>query len=82
MVISLEISDEILSKLERTPGQFAQEMRLAAAMFWVQREQLSTGLGAKVAGIPYADFLQALADAKIEWAAVDLDELRREIARD
>jgi hypothetical protein len=79
--VSFEIPDEVLCTIDKTPEQFAQAVRLAAAMFWFQRDELSTGRAAKVAGLHRADFLQALADAKIENAAVDMDELRREFAR-
>ncbi len=78
--VSFEIPDEYLCTFEQTPEEFARAVRLAAAMFWYEREELSMGRGAEVAGIPYADFMMALAEAKIQNVAVDLDELRREFA--
>jgi hypothetical protein len=79
--VSFEIPDEFLCAFDKTPEQFAQDVRLAAAMYWVDREEISTGRGAQLAGIHYADFIQALAAAKIEAFKVDIDELRRELAR-
>ena len=79
--VSFEIPDEQLHKFKKTPEQFVQAIRLAAAMFWYDREELSIGRAAEVADIPYADFKEALAAAKIETFKVDIDELRQELAR-
>lgn len=79
--VSFEIQDEELCKFDKTPEQFAQAVRLAAAMFWYDLEEISIGRAAAVAGIPYADFMEALAAAKIETFKVDIDELRQELAR-
>ena len=79
--VSFEIPDEQLHKFKKTPEQFAQAVRLAAAMFWYDREEISIGRAAEVAGIPYADFMDALSVAKIETFKIDIDELRQELAR-
>ncbi|MGH2598494.1 MAG: UPF0175 family protein [Dehalococcoidia bacterium] len=79
--VTFEISDEFLCAFEQTADQFAQAMRLAAALFWYQREEMSLGRAAQAAGMSYADFMEALAAAKIETFKVDLDDLRRELAR-
>jgi len=79
--VSFEIPDEYLCTFEQTPEEFARAVRLAAAMFWFQREERSTGRAAEVAGMNRAEFLQALANAKIQNVAVDPDELRREFSR-
>jgi hypothetical protein len=57
-------------------------VRLAAALFWVERQEISVGRGAQVAGMPYASFIDELAAAKIEALAPDIEELRRELARE
>jgi hypothetical protein len=42
---------------------------------------LSTSQAARLAGVTYADFLEAAARAKVELFPVKLDELKEEISR-
>lgn len=78
--VSVEVPDEVVCHSEQSPEEFAQAMRLAA-MFWYQREEMSMARAAKLAGMHRAEFMMALADAKIDTVAVDIDDLRRELAR-
>jgi predicted HTH domain antitoxin len=79
--VSFDIPDEELCTFDKSPEQFARAVRLAAAMFWYNQNEISIGRAATVAGIPYADFMEALAATKIETFRVDIDELRQELAR-
>jgi predicted HTH domain antitoxin len=54
-------------------------VRLAAAIDWYRRGLISQGRAAEVAGIPRADFIDALAVRKIEVVQVDLEALDREL---
>lgn len=56
-------------------------MRLAAAFSQCSRGELATSLAARPAGLTYADFLEAAARAKVELFPIDIEELKREIAR-
>ena len=47
-------------------------MRLAAAIEWYRQGVISQGRGAEIAGIPRADFIDALAERKVDVVQVDL----------
>lgn len=40
-VITLDLPEEIFSSLRRSPTEFVQELRLAAAIYWCQRGEIS-----------------------------------------
>jgi predicted HTH domain antitoxin len=79
--VSFDIPPEALSALRRAPGEFAQEMRLAAAMHWYRRGDISQEKAAIIAGLDRADFLAALAREHIDVFQVGLDELQRALDR-
>jgi predicted HTH domain antitoxin len=79
--VSFDIPPEALSALRRAPGEFAQETRLAAAVHWYRRGEISQEKAAIIAGLDRADFLAALAREQIDVFQVDLDELQRELDR-
>lgn len=79
--VSFDVPSEVLSALRRAPDEFAREMRLAAAMHWYRRGDVSQEKAAMIAGLDRADFLAALAREEIDVFQVDLDELRRELDR-
>jgi predicted HTH domain antitoxin len=61
--------------------EFAREMRLAAAVFWYQRAEISLERASQVADLNIRDFLLTLADRGIDTVVVDIDDLERELAR-
>lgn len=79
--LTLELPDDVFSTLRRSPDEFAQELRLAAAMLWYQQGRISMEKGAGIAGLNLRDFLDSLARAKIDVFHVNIDELRRELER-
>lgn len=79
--LTLEFPEEVFSTLRRTPEEFACEMRLAAAIFWYQRGQISQEKAAQVAGLDRTAFLEALAREKVDVFVVDFDDLDRELER-
>jgi predicted HTH domain antitoxin len=81
MEITLELDEEILSALRRSPDEFARELRLAAAIHWYKRGEVSQEKAAKVAGLDRTDFLLALAREGEDAFAVDLADLERELRR-
>jgi predicted HTH domain antitoxin len=58
--ITLNLPDTAFSALRKTPEEFAQEMRIAAAVKWYEMEQVSQGKAAEIAGLTRAEFIKAL----------------------
>jgi Uncharacterised protein family (UPF0175) len=46
----LDLPAEVFLALRRSPEEFGRELRLAAAIHWYQRDQLSQEMAAQVAG--------------------------------
>ena len=69
--------EEVLGALRRSPDQFASDLRLAAAMFWYVKGELSQERAAKVAGLTRAEFVDALSRERVEVFQVDADDLKR-----
>ena len=79
--ITLELDDDVLSALSSSPQEFARELRLAAAIHWYKRGELSQEKAAQVAGLDRTDFLLALTREGEEAFAVDLADLQKELQR-
>ena len=79
--IHLDLPEGVFSALRRSPHEFARELRLAAAMHWYSRGEVSQEQAAQIAGLNRVDFLLALASARADAFVVDLDDLKQEIAR-
>lgn len=80
--VTISLPEEVFSSLRQAPDEFVREMRLAAAIHWYTRGQISQGKAAEIAGIPRVQFLDTLAREKIDVFPVNLDTLAQEIERD
>ena len=81
MEITVKLEQDVLSALRRSPDEFANEMRLAAAIHWYKRGEISQEKAAQVAGLDRTDFLLALAREGEDAFVVDLADLERELRR-
>lgn len=81
MEITLELDEEVLSALRRSPDEFAREMRLAAAIHWYERGEISQEKAAHIAGLDRTDFLLALAREGADSFVVDFADLKKELQR-
>jgi len=81
MEITMKLDGDVLSALRRSPNEFANEMRLAAAIHWYKRGEISQEKAAQVAGLDRSDFLLALAREGEEAFTVDFADLERELQR-
>jgi hypothetical protein len=71
--VTFGVPDEVLAAMKLSADDAAREIRLAAAMHWCSRGELSTGWAARLAALTYADFLQAAARREVELFPVDIE---------
>src|SRR3990172_3472139 len=77
--LTLQMPDDVFAALRRSPEEFARELRLAAAVHWYSRGEISQEKAAEIAGLNRKEFLLALAREKVDVFLVDIDDLRREL---
>jgi predicted HTH domain antitoxin len=78
--ITFNFSETTFSALRKTPDEFAQEMRIAAAVKWYELEQISQGKAAEIAGLTRAEFIQALSRYKVSPFQYNEADLIRELS--
>jgi len=81
MEITIKLDEDVLSALRRSPDEFANQMRLAAAIYWYKRGEISQENAAQVAGLDRTDFLVALTRQGEDAFVVDFADLDRELQR-
>jgi predicted HTH domain antitoxin len=79
--VSFELPEDVFSALRRSPEEFARDLRLAAAIHWYERGEVSQEKAARIAGLDRSDFLLALAREKADAFVVDISDLKRELDR-
>ncbi len=79
--VNLDLPEEIFSTRRLTPDDFVRDMRLAAAIYWYQKGEVSQEKAAQIAGLNRRDFLTALAREQVDVFVVDMDDLQRELNR-
>jgi len=79
--VTMELPEEVFSALRRSPDEFAREMRLAAAIHWYSRGELSQEKAAQIAGLDRTDFILALAERRVDVFPVDFKSLQEELKR-
>ncbi len=77
--VTIEFPEGVFSALRRSPKEFANELRLAAAIHWYQRGEISMEKAAEVAGLNRRQLLTALASQGIDVFQVNPDDLRDEL---
>ncbi|MGH2416264.1 MAG: UPF0175 family protein [Microcystaceae cyanobacterium] len=79
--VNLELPEEVFSARRQPPEEFVRDMRLAAAIYWYQKGEISQEKAALLAGLNRRDFLAALARESQDVFVVDLDDLQTELDR-
>lgn len=79
--ITLQISEDAFSALRRSPEEFAREMRLAAAIHWYARGEISQEKAADIAGLDRTDFLLELARQHEDVFVIEMSDLAKELER-
>lgn len=77
--IAIDLPDEVFSTRKQPPREFARQLRLAAAIHWYGRGEISMENAAMIAGMDRVDFLAALAAEQVEVFQVDLVSLQEEL---
>ncbi len=77
--VTIEIPDDTLAMLHRSPKELSSEIRLAAAMVWYTQGRISHEKAAQFSGVSRIAFIDALAAAKLPAFHVDVDELMEEV---
>ena len=67
--------------MRRSPRELARDLRLAAAVHWYRRGELSQEKAASLAGLDRTDFLLELARQGVDAFVVDLEDLDAELSR-
>ncbi|BAU06054.1 MULTISPECIES: UPF0175 family protein [Fischerella] len=79
--VNLDLPEEVFSARRLPPDDFVRDMRLAAAIYWYQKGEVSQEKAAQIAGLNRRDFLAALAREQVDVFAVDFDDLQQELNR-
>jgi predicted HTH domain antitoxin len=78
--VSIELPDAAFAALRKAPAEFANEMRLAAAVKWYELGVLSQGKAAEIAGLTRAEFITALTRFKVSVWQYTAEELQEELS--
>ncbi|AFZ49007.1 UPF0175 family protein [Dactylococcopsis salina] len=77
--VTINLPEEVLSARRLPPDGFVNELRLAAAIHWYQRNEISQEKAAQIAGLNRRDFLAAVAREGVDVFNVDFEDLKREL---
>ena len=80
--ITIDFPEGVFSAVRRSPQEFVQEMRIAAALLWYSQGEISQSKGAEIAGTSRARFIDELTRRRIPVVQATLDELREEMFRE
>lgn len=58
--VNLDLPPELFSARRLAPDDFVRDMRLAAAIYWYQKAEISQEKAAQIAGLNHRNFLTAL----------------------
>jgi len=78
--ISIQLPDEIFDSFRCNPQEFVKKMKLAAAIHWYQKGEISEKKAAQVAGLNHRDFLMSLAEEKVSVSTISLDQVRENLS--
>jgi len=79
--ITLRMEEDVFAALRRSPDEFVRELRLAAAIHWYERGEISQEKAAAIAGLDRTDFLLELARRGENAFVVDFADLEKELQR-
>lgn len=74
-----EMPESAFAVLHQAPREFAQEMRIAAAVKWYELGRFSQGRAAEVAGLTRSGFIDALSRYKVSPFQYTAEEVAEEL---
>jgi predicted HTH domain antitoxin len=80
--ITFDVSEDVLSALRLSPNEFVREVRIAAALFWYSRGEVSQSVGAAIVGVSRPEFIDELARRRISVVQATIEELQEEMHRE
>lgn len=75
----LNMPESVFATLHQAPNEFAEEMRIAAAVKWYEIGKVSQGRAAEIAGLTRSAFIDALSRYKVSPFQYTEDELIEEL---
>ncbi len=77
--LTLQMPESVFATLQQAPDEFAQELRVAAAVKWYELGRVSQGRAAEIAGLSRAAFIDALARYRVSPLQYTAEELAEEL---
>jgi predicted HTH domain antitoxin len=77
--LTLDMPESAFASLHQAPKEFAQEMRIAAAVKWYELGRFSQGRAAEIAGLTRAAFIDALSRYKVSPFQYTEEDLAEEL---
>lgn len=77
---SIELPQSAFSALRKSPPEFIQELKYAAAVKWYETEMLSQDKAAEIAGLSRYEFLRLLARYRVSAIQYTPEMLDKELA--
>ncbi|MSQ70486.1 MAG: UPF0175 family protein [Betaproteobacteria bacterium] len=77
--LTFEMPESAFASLHQAPKEFAQEMRIAAAVKWYELGRFSQGRAAEIAGLTRAGFIEALSRYKVSPFQYTEEDLAEEL---
>jgi predicted HTH domain antitoxin len=78
--LSIELPETVVASLGKTPQEFVEEMRIAAAIKWYELGEISQEKAAEIAGLSRAELLEALSRYRVDFMQYTAEELAEEMA--
>ncbi len=77
--VHIDFPLSVFSVMQKEPEEFVKELRLAAAIKWYELGKVSQEKAAEIAGIARSEFLEALAEYKIDFMQYYEKDLHSEL---